>query len=190
MRVWVAIVAAVLAGGSATFAVAQHRQHHDASAPPARNDREFVRFPPALVEHTLANMRDHLQALHRDLIASRHGPHGHCCQHRRKAAWNVVAGTAQRGLKFPNTCRRECRMPERRCTARRVAFQLPHRKRVLPAIKARAYGTCGNIGSVRGLSRGVQAEIACEIRARASRTRICRRTRDRGRPRLIIGVPM
>ena len=64
MRVWVAIVAAVLAGGSATFAVAQHRQHHDASAPPARKDREFVRFPPALVEHTLANMRDHLQALH------------------------------------------------------------------------------------------------------------------------------
>ena len=64
MRVWMAVVATVLAGGSATFAVAQHRQHHDASAPPARDDRELVRFPPALVEHTLANMRDHLQALH------------------------------------------------------------------------------------------------------------------------------
>src|SRR6476469_7318168 len=63
MRVWEAVVAAVLAGGSATFAVAQHH-HHDASAPPAHNDREFVRFPPALVEHTFANMRDHLQALH------------------------------------------------------------------------------------------------------------------------------
>lgn len=63
MRIWMAVVAAVLAGGSATFALAQHRHHHDASAP-ARDDRELVRFPPALVEHTLANMRDHLQALH------------------------------------------------------------------------------------------------------------------------------
>lgn len=63
MRVLVAVVAAVLAGGGATFAVAQHQHSHDASAPRVHDDREFVKFPPALVEHTLANMRDHLQAL-------------------------------------------------------------------------------------------------------------------------------
>jgi hypothetical protein len=63
MRVLVAMVAAVLAGGSATFAVAQHQHSHDMSAPRAPDARQFVKFPAALVEDTLANMRDHLQAL-------------------------------------------------------------------------------------------------------------------------------
>lgn len=63
MRVLGAMVAAVLAGGSATFAVAQHHHGHDASAPGAPDTRKFVKFPAAMVEHTLANMRDHLQAL-------------------------------------------------------------------------------------------------------------------------------
>jgi hypothetical protein len=63
MRVVVAIVAAVLAGGSATLAVAQHQYNHDMSAPGAPDARQLVTFPPALVEHTLANMRDHLQTL-------------------------------------------------------------------------------------------------------------------------------
>ena len=63
MRVLPAIVAAVLAGGSATLAVAQHQHSHDTPAPRAPDARQFVRFPAALVEDTLANMRDHLQAL-------------------------------------------------------------------------------------------------------------------------------
>jgi hypothetical protein len=63
MRILVAILAAALAAGSATFAVAQHQHHHDASAPAAPDARQFVKFPAALVDHTLANMRDHLQAL-------------------------------------------------------------------------------------------------------------------------------
>lgn len=63
MRISVAIVAAVLAGSSATFAVAQHQYSHDASAPRAPDARQFVKFPAAMVEHTLANMRDHLLAL-------------------------------------------------------------------------------------------------------------------------------
>jgi hypothetical protein len=63
MRVLVAIIAAVLAGGSATIAVAQHQHHHDTSAPVAPDSRQFVKFPAPLVEHTLANMRDHLQTL-------------------------------------------------------------------------------------------------------------------------------
>jgi len=33
------------------------------SAPGAPDTRQLVRFPPALIEHTLANMRDHLQTL-------------------------------------------------------------------------------------------------------------------------------
>lgn len=63
MRVLVAIIVTALAGGSATFAVAQHQHNHDASAPIAPDSRQFVKFPATLVEHTLANMRDHLQAL-------------------------------------------------------------------------------------------------------------------------------
>jgi hypothetical protein len=63
MRIFVAIIGAVLAGGGATFAVAQHQHHHDASAPVAPDFRQFVKFPAPLVEHTLTNMRDHLQTL-------------------------------------------------------------------------------------------------------------------------------
>jgi hypothetical protein len=60
MRILVAVIVAAIAAGSATFAVAQHQHHHDASAP---DTRQFVSFPAPLVEHTLANMRDHLQTL-------------------------------------------------------------------------------------------------------------------------------
>jgi hypothetical protein len=63
MRVLVAIIVAILATGSATFAVAQHHHNHDASAPVAPDSRQFVKFPAPLIEHTLANMRDHLQTL-------------------------------------------------------------------------------------------------------------------------------
>lgn len=63
MRILVALVAAVLVGGSATLAVAQHQHSYDMSAPSAPDAREFVKFPPMLVEQTLANMRDHLQTL-------------------------------------------------------------------------------------------------------------------------------
>lgn len=58
------VVAVGLAYGGATFAAAQHHQHgHNASAPVAPDSRQLVEFPAPLVEHTLANMRDHLQAL-------------------------------------------------------------------------------------------------------------------------------
>jgi hypothetical protein len=48
--------ALLLASGPA---LAQHRDHHA----PATDTRALVQFPPALVAHTLANMRDHLAAL-------------------------------------------------------------------------------------------------------------------------------
>lgn len=63
MGVSIAIVAAGLAGSSATFAVAQHQHSHDGATPPAPDARQFVQFPAAMVEHTRANMRDHLLAL-------------------------------------------------------------------------------------------------------------------------------
>ena len=63
MRILVVVFAAVLTAGSVTFAVAQHQHHHDPSAPVALDSRQFVEFPAPLVEHTLANMRDHLQTL-------------------------------------------------------------------------------------------------------------------------------
>lgn len=54
--------ALLLASG---FARAQHHGHPaPGGAPSAPPDtRALVQFPPALVEHTLANMRDHLAAL-------------------------------------------------------------------------------------------------------------------------------
>jgi hypothetical protein len=53
--------------GGLSLGWGQHTQHtggghHDASGQSA-DKREFVRFPDALREHTLANMRDHLLAL-------------------------------------------------------------------------------------------------------------------------------
>ena len=55
--------AAVVAGGG--LALAQHHGHHDhkGHGDHAADTRVLVRFPPELIEHTLANMRDHLQAL-------------------------------------------------------------------------------------------------------------------------------
>ncbi|MBZ0148905.1 MAG: hypothetical protein K8F62_15380 [Pseudorhodoplanes sp.] len=58
------LIVVVFAGLS--LAWAQHG-HHNSGAPGAagndKDQREFVRFPDALRDHTLANMRDHLLAL-------------------------------------------------------------------------------------------------------------------------------
>ena len=62
-RILMITLAAVLVSGTATLAVAQHHHSHDMSTPSAPDAREFVKFPPVLVEETLANMRDHLQTL-------------------------------------------------------------------------------------------------------------------------------
>jgi hypothetical protein len=66
-----AVAAIALAGG--VSAVAQdhsnpmdHQQHMAAMA---SDGRELVNFPPAMRAHTLANMRDHLQALSEILTA-------------------------------------------------------------------------------------------------------------------------
>ena len=59
----IAIACAVAGLGVAR---AQHQHGHDHSMPasqPVDDRREFVKFPAPLVEHTLANMRDHLHAL-------------------------------------------------------------------------------------------------------------------------------
>jgi len=60
MRVLRILIATAIAVGTATFAVAQHYNHHAGSA---LDSRQFVKFPAPLVEHTLANMREHLQVL-------------------------------------------------------------------------------------------------------------------------------
>jgi hypothetical protein len=54
--------ALILAGGLVLAQQMDHRAHTRPSAAPA-DTRELVTFPPELVEHTLANMRDHLLAL-------------------------------------------------------------------------------------------------------------------------------
>jgi hypothetical protein len=63
MCLLVFVAAAMAVGGS--LALAQHHGHHDhkGHGEHAADTRVLVRFPPELIEHTLANMRDHLQAL-------------------------------------------------------------------------------------------------------------------------------
>lgn len=53
---------ALLLAGSVTAQQHGHHGHTDHGAP-AADTREFVAFPPELVDHTMANMRDHLLAL-------------------------------------------------------------------------------------------------------------------------------
>ncbi|HYL88847.1 MAG TPA: hypothetical protein VEU32_08780 [Burkholderiales bacterium] len=62
---------AILLTGIAPLALAQHQEHehmhdsgdHMAAAAASMDGRTAVKFPPMLREHTLANMRDHLQTL-------------------------------------------------------------------------------------------------------------------------------
>ena len=69
MRIASAALAIAFAVGGLSAATGQHRHDHSqagAAAPahaPGDDKREFVKFPAPLVEHTLANMRDHLLAL-------------------------------------------------------------------------------------------------------------------------------
>jgi len=67
MRIASAALAIAAAFGGLGVASAQHRHDHSHAAaptkPPDEDKREFVKYPAALVEHTLGNMRDHLLAL-------------------------------------------------------------------------------------------------------------------------------
>lgn len=56
-------LAMVLLASVAAPSAAQHQHNHMGAAPAAHDNRQFVQFPPELVEHTLANMRDHLLAV-------------------------------------------------------------------------------------------------------------------------------
>jgi hypothetical protein len=63
-----AILASAVTGSivfAGSWALAQHAGHgsRHGSHAPVTDSRELVEFPPELVSHTLANMRDHLVAL-------------------------------------------------------------------------------------------------------------------------------
>jgi hypothetical protein len=61
----IALLSFVVVGGY-SLAWGQHNQHSGSghgAVSSGTDDRELVRFPDALREHTLANMRDHLLAL-------------------------------------------------------------------------------------------------------------------------------
>jgi hypothetical protein len=63
---WKVFLAAAATAGIAPLALAQHdHQHGAAGMPPQADARMLVEFPPALREHTLASMRDHLLSLQR-----------------------------------------------------------------------------------------------------------------------------
>ncbi|MCB1542887.1 MAG: cytochrome c [Rhodoblastus sp.] len=67
MRIAPFVLSVAIAFAAFGAARAQHQHGHDhaaqAAASPVEDRREFVKFPTPLVEHTLANMRDHLHAL-------------------------------------------------------------------------------------------------------------------------------
>lgn len=64
-RIFRILVIAATTTATITMAVAQHQHDHSAPTTPisAQDTREFVKFPPVMVEHTLTSMRDHLLAL-------------------------------------------------------------------------------------------------------------------------------
>lgn len=60
------LAALLMVLGGLSLGWAQHDQHsggHHGEMKPGADQRQLVRFPDALREHTLANMRDHLLAL-------------------------------------------------------------------------------------------------------------------------------
>ncbi len=64
MRSVSAFIAIGLSISGITWAAAQHDHHnHDGTAVAIPETRKLVKFPPPLIDHTMANMRDHLQAL-------------------------------------------------------------------------------------------------------------------------------
>ena len=74
MRTLLAVAVSTAVILSAGLAAAQHHDHQDHMGQmdhmshmdhgaPTADTREFVKFPPELVEHTMANMRDHLLTL-------------------------------------------------------------------------------------------------------------------------------
>ena len=65
MRVLPAVLVSGVLVLSIGYAAAQHhkQQEHIDQGASAADAREFVKFPPGLVEHTMTNMRDHLLAL-------------------------------------------------------------------------------------------------------------------------------
>lgn len=70
MRIAIPLSAALMAASLSVAAVAQHSHrpdgahgHGHGAASRGPDTREMVQFPKALTEETLANMRDHLQAL-------------------------------------------------------------------------------------------------------------------------------
>ena len=65
MRMRMALAVALMAAASSMTALDQHQHGHNHGHAASRgpDTRELVKFPPQLAEETLANMRDHLQAL-------------------------------------------------------------------------------------------------------------------------------
>jgi hypothetical protein len=64
------IAAIALMGGVTVYAQDHNAMDHQKHmAPTAGDSRQLVKFPPEMREHTLVNMRDHLQALSEILTA-------------------------------------------------------------------------------------------------------------------------
>jgi len=131
-----AVLLTVLGGLSLGWA--QH-DHHDGAghgaAGPVTDTRQFVRFPDALRDHTLANMRDHLLALQEIQLHLGMGT-TMLPQKLRNPASECHPLACMARPRWPNTCRRECRMQGRPCTALPVALRSQPKMLALPAIRS------------------------------------------------------
>ncbi len=73
MRINLFIFVFAIAGSNTVFAEEYMMNHQMHRAAMANDTRQSVSFPPMMREHTLSNMRDHLQALSEILVAISEG---------------------------------------------------------------------------------------------------------------------
>lgn len=68
-RILFASLTAIALAGGITANAQEHTEHQQHMAATTGDGRQLVNFPPEMRQHTLANMRDHLQALSEILTA-------------------------------------------------------------------------------------------------------------------------
>jgi len=154
------LIVIILAGLS--MAWAQHDHHNAGGHSSTSNDqdkREFVRFPDALREHTLSNMRDHLLALqeiqlhlglgHNDIAAkiaeSRLGMSSLSLHGAAEVAKYMPQGMQDAGTAMHHCCQSACDCSPRCSRYRRS--------------EASVYRDGGPHSSVRWVSRRVPSAI-------------------------------
>ena len=118
---------------------AQHNQHSSGShgaVNPSTDQRQFVRFPDALRDHTLANMRDHLLALQEIQLHLGMGRNDIAAK-IAESRLGMASLVCMAQPRWPSICRKECRTPGRLCTVLPVGLRLQPKMQALPVMQSR-----------------------------------------------------